>query len=154
MKTKRPVKSKGIKRVLSKSESETLALGESIGSSLPKGTVVILYGELGAGKTTLMKGLIHAATAEALNSVTSPTFNLLQIYEGEKPVYHFDLYRLKSQGEFLAQGFQDYFNLDGICCIEWPEMITQLLPEKNILTIQILHEGKNQRAITLDQSRL
>jgi tRNA threonylcarbamoyladenosine biosynthesis protein TsaE len=78
--------------------------------------------------------------------VSSPTFTYLHIYPG--PVYHFDLYRLKSAEEFLALGFDEYFNTDGIVCFEWAEKIASILPEKT-LRITLKHAGENERLIEL-----
>lgn len=104
--------------------------------------MVALFGELGSGKTTFVKGL---ASSE---NVSSPTFNFLHIYPG--PLYHFDLYRLISEGDFLALGFQEYFNAGGICCIEWSEKIPSLLP-KEAIRIYFEHAGGDKRTIAIER---
>ena len=83
----------------------------------------LLFRRAAAGKTTFIKGLIHAAAQIASSEVQSPTFNYLNIYEGRKTIYHFDLYRLRDRDEFLSMGFDEFFDAGGICCIEWSERI-------------------------------
>lgn len=137
--------------VSSSSAEETFAIGSEWGRSLPLGSVVAFFGDLGAGKTTFIKGLVAGATEDPSLIVTSPTFVLLNIYEGVKRVYHFDLYRLQGSEEFLSLGFEEYWNCPGITCIEWAERIAPLLPpgsiqvrltslNDSIRTIEISHE--------------
>jgi tRNA threonylcarbamoyladenosine biosynthesis protein TsaE len=83
--------------------------------------------------------------------VISPTFSLLNIYEGKKPLYHFDLYRLKSESEFFGLGFDDYWFSSGISCIEWAERIEAALPEK-ALKIRMQVSGESDRIITVEGS--
>ena len=109
------------------SQEETLAFGRKMASLLPPNTILALTGELGAGKTTFVKGL--ALGLNIHEQVQSPTFVLLNAYEG---LYHFDLYRMKTDADFTALGFEDYFHQGGICAIEWPERIEKLLPKNTI----------------------
>ena len=120
---------------------EMTLFGQEIGDSLP--SIVALYGDLGAGKTTFVKGLAQAVAHIPARAVSSPTFTLLNIYEGKRIVYHFDLYRLKSAEEFIERGLEDYLSLD-IACIEWPERIAHLLPP-DTLHIEIAMEGEGRR---------
>jgi len=127
---------------------ETIDIGLKIGERLKENSVLCFFGDLAAGKTTLIKGIVQQLTGvEALN-VNSPTFVYLNIYEGRVPVYHFDLYRLNNGADFLAHGFEDYFAADGVCCIEWSERIEELLPS-DCLSIHMNHLGENMREITL-----
>lgn len=135
-------------QVICHSEEETIALGESFGSSLPKGTIVCFFGDLGAGKTTFIKGLVKGYSGYSSEHVNSPTFVYLNIYTGTETVYHFDLYRLRDSDEFLSMGFDEMFHADGICLIEWSEKIENILPEKR-LNITIEHMGENSRKIRL-----
>jgi len=106
---------------------QTEALGKSLAKRLKAGDVVALYGDLGAGKTCLVRGLAQAlGTAE--DTVTSPTFTLLNEYQGRIPLYHFDLYRLHTPQELEDLGCDDYFYGDGICILEWAEKAGVLLP--------------------------
>jgi tRNA threonylcarbamoyladenosine biosynthesis protein TsaE len=145
-KIKRPVKTNKT-YFISQSLEATLNWGIELGKTLPIGTVLALKGDLGAGKTTLMKGIAEGALSIDSRAITSPTFTYLNIYEDRvKTIYHFDLYRLSKAADFQALGFQDYFSAGGICCIEWPERITELLPS-HTLHISLAYVSENQRSI-------
>lgn len=133
---------------ITNSERETFELGQSLGKKLSKNTVLAFYGDLAAGKTTLIKGIASVIGGIDPSEINSPTFTFLNIYEGLKSFYHFDLYRLKNQEEFLQMGFDEYFEAGGICCIEWAERVRMLLPEKR-LDISIEHYQKS-RKITIE----
>lgn len=96
-----------------------------------EGDVVCLKGELGAGKTHLVKGMAQGFGLNA-NEVSSPTYTLIHEYSGDLPLYHFDCYRMESPAEALEIGAEEYFYGDGVCVIEWPERIEQLIPPKAI----------------------
>jgi tRNA threonylcarbamoyladenosine biosynthesis protein TsaE len=102
---------------------------------LPLGTIVAFFGDLGAGKTTFIRGLVDGIGSIDPRNVCSPTFTFLNIYNGDKMVFHFDLYRLPREEEFFAAGFEEYFNAGGICCIEWAEKIASSLPLRAIRVI-------------------
>lgn len=131
----------------SHSEEETTELGHSIGRELPANSVLCFFGDLGAGKTTFIKGLVGGATGISSDEVNSPTFVYLNIHKGTKTVYHFDLYRLRDVDEFLSMGFDEYFFAGGICCVEWSEKILSIIPEDSI-RIFIKHSGHTLREIT------
>lgn len=131
----------GLKRI-SKSPEAMVEIGREIGKLLPKDSTVCLEGELGAGKTTLVKGIVSEITTLPIHEVNSPTFTYLNIYEGRSAVYHFDCYRLSSAEEFLQLGLDDYFG--ALCLIEWPSRIFSLLPNKRVhITIHHL-EGERR----------
>jgi ATPase, YjeE family len=130
------------------SAEETELLGQKIGETLESGSVVTLFGEFGAGKTTLIKGVAFAAAKVPAHHINSPTFTYLNVYTGAKTIYHFDLYRLKTSEAFYALGFDEYFSAGGICLIEWSERIASLLPEKRI-TITLEHVGEEKRKVTV-----
>lgn len=112
---------------LSHDEKETKALGTMLAGKVRKGDVVSLRGSLGAGKTVFAKGF-----AEALGiseAIVSPTFTLVQDYEGSMKLYHLDLYRLSGEDEFESMGGEDYLYSDGVTLIEWSEKIDDMLPE-------------------------
>jgi tRNA threonylcarbamoyladenosine biosynthesis protein TsaE len=113
---------------ITSSAEETHALGKTFGGSLHAGSVIAFFGDLGAGKTTFIRGLAEGIGAIDLRSVCSPTFNFLNIYDGNQMVFHFDLYRLPREEEFFAAGFDAYFSAGGICCVEWAEKIAASLP--------------------------
>jgi len=117
---------------VSRSASETVGLGKALGKHLAKGDVVALYGELGSGKTTFIKGLAAGLGAKRPENVRSPTFVLLNLYKGCLPIYHIDLYRVQSLERLHDIGFEEYAFGDGVLVIEWAEKAEQLLPEGTI----------------------
>ena len=127
------------------SAEETVALGRQLGASLGAGDVVALYGELGAGKTHLVKG-ICAALDISQHAVASPTYTIVHEYKGRTPVYHLDAYRITEPRELYELGYEDYFYSDGICLVEWPERIASLLPE-GTLRLVLRHLGDHRRYI-------
>ena len=137
----------GLKKI-SNSPEETLAIGREIGKLLPPHFVLCLTGDLGAGKTTLTKGIATEITGLSPHTINSPTFNYLHIYEGQTTLYHIDCYRLKSAEDFLARGLDEY--LDGLCLIEWPERIPSLLPQKRGMII-IEYLGEKRRSISYEE---
>ena len=128
----------------------TWELGRRLGEQAVKGQVICLNGDLGVGKTVFTKGL-----AEGLGirePVNSPTFTILQIYdEGRYPFYHFDVYRIGDVSEMDEIGYEDYFYGDGVCLIEWAELIEEILPE-NCVRITItkdLEKGFEYRKLSM-----
>jgi tRNA threonylcarbamoyladenosine biosynthesis protein TsaE len=139
-------------KVYTRSVEETVAFGQRLGSSVAPGTILCLFGDLGAGKTTLIKGIINSLTAIAPEEVCSPTFTYLITYQGKCPVYHFDLYRLKCAEDFLSLGFEEYLFAHGVCCIEWSERIVSILPE-NTHKITLTHASNGKRTICYEVSK-
>jgi tRNA threonylcarbamoyladenosine biosynthesis protein TsaE len=123
-----------------KSEVETRALGASLVSRLKAGDVVFLKGELGAGKTTLVRGLVEALGH--VGPVRSPTFNLVQTFDTVPPVMHADLYRLTTH---KGIGIEDYLETH-LCLIEWPDRAAGLVPEGTAWTIEIAFAGTGRTA--------
>lgn len=133
----------------SSSPEETLAIGKKIASLLSLGDVLCLTGDLGAGKTTLVKGLVEEVTKKTLQEeVVSPTFTYLNIYPGTTTVYHFDLYRLSEPEEFFYAGFGETLEAEGIFCIEWPDRLPSSLA-CNKHSLHIEYQEQNKRRITL-----
>ncbi len=112
------------------SEEKTVELGRFLASRLPPGSVLALFGDLGSGKTTFVKGLAEGLGIH--DPIQSPTFVYFQHYVGNMALFHFDLYRMKGADDFLGLGFEEYFDAGGLCAIEWPERIESLLPKKAI----------------------
>ncbi|TFF40350.1 tRNA (adenosine(37)-N6)-threonylcarbamoyltransferase complex ATPase subunit type 1 TsaE [Mucilaginibacter psychrotolerans] len=106
--------------------------------------IFLFYGDMGAGKTTLIKSLCAALGVK--DEVTSPTFSIVNEYAAENgPVYHFDFYRLKEQGEALDMGYEEYFFSDNYCFIEWPEKIAGLIPDQYTgVRIAVAEDGARQ----------
>lgn len=114
------------------SEKETEQIGEAIGQAAEPGTVVALIGDLGTGKTTLTKSI--ARGLGVTETVTSPTFNIIREYKtGRIPLYHFDVYRIGDPDEMFELGYEEYFYGDGICVVEWADIIEELLPEDAVI---------------------
>lgn len=114
------------------SEQETEQLGERIGQTAKPGTVIALIGDLGTGKTTLTKSI--ARGLGVTETVTSPTFNIIREYRsGRIPLYHFDVYRIADPDEMFELGYEEYFYSDGICVVEWADIIEELLPEDAVI---------------------
>ena len=133
------------------SEEETFALGEKIGREAIPGQVYTLLGDLGVGKTVFTQGV--AKGLGITEAICSPTFTIVQVYEeGRMPFYHFDVYRIGDIEEMEEIGYDDYFFGEGICLIEWANLIEEILPP-NIVAITIekdLEKGFDYRKITVE----
>lgn len=131
----------------SNSVEDTLNIAFHFAKQLKAGDVVLLYGNLGAGKTHFTKGI---AKYFGINQqkVSSPTFTLINEYGGDIPIYHFDCYRIKNENEALEFGAEEYIYGDGISIIEWPDKIINLLPE-NAKEVHIEHTGQESRIIRI-----
>lgn len=132
-------------RLESNSEANTIDLGKEFASKLSVGDVVCLEGDLGTGKTHFIKGIAEGLGIDA-SKVSSPTFNIVNEYTGEIPLYHFDCYRIEREEEMQEIGFDDYLFGDGVSVIEWPSKISGLIPE-NAIKINMEHAGKTKRII-------
>ncbi|HDS16455.1 MAG TPA: tRNA (adenosine(37)-N6)-threonylcarbamoyltransferase complex ATPase subunit type 1 TsaE [Proteobacteria bacterium] len=124
---------------LSSSPAETLDFAEALarGFVALKLYIVTLRGDLGAGKTWFTKGLARGLEVADWYYLNSPTFTLINEYQGRLPLYHFDLYRLSSAEELFELGFNDYLAAPGVLVIEWPEKVLDLLPTTNLIGIEI-----------------
>ena len=136
----------------SRSEAETFSFGRRMGEAAAAGDIYCLCGDLGTGKTAFAKGF--AAGLGVTAPVISPTFTIVQIYEeGRIPLYHLDVYRIGDISEMDEIGYEDYFYGDGVCLIEWANLIEELLPERYV-EIRIeknLEKGFDYREITVSQ---
>ena len=140
-----------LKVIESTSPRETFAIGEQIGREAKPGQVYTLIGDLGVGKTVFTQGV--AAGLGITEPVNSPTFTIVQIYEGGRlPFYHFDVYRIGDVEEMEEIGYEDSFYGEGICLIEWANLIEEILPEHYIqITIEKdLEKGFDYRRITVE----
>lgn len=117
---------------------ETHGFAKTLAKELLPGDVLAFYGDVGAGKTTLIKSIV-STFGYPKSEVTSPTFTYLNIYNANLPIYHFDLYRFENEEEFLQKGFDEYFEANGLCLIEWAEKIPSLLP-KNTKKLFLEHK--------------
>ena len=129
------------------SEAETEALGARLASVLPGGSVVALYGDLGAGKTAFVRGMARALGVHA--RVNSPTFTIVNEYDGPRPLFHFDMYRLCSSEELFDIGWEDYLARGGVCAVEWSENVEDALTGAIRVTIETLGTDPDARVITI-----
>jgi len=135
-----------VQTYLTRSEEETIALGEKLAQQLPARVVVLLIGNLGAGKTTLAKGIVKGLGAAAPDDVSSPTFTL--IHEYGPTVYHVDLYRLDEEREVATLGLDEIFEKEAVVLIEWGERFPGLIPTRH-MEIRLDEKSGNVRQITV-----
>jgi len=126
---------------------ETLVLGEKLGRLLQPGDVILLTGDLGAGKTWFAKGV--AKGLEVAEHVSSPTFTIINEYQGRLPFYHLDVYRLSDPDEAYDLGLEEYFYGQGVTLVEWPQRIEEFLPEE-FLAVIIRVIGEEQRELVIE----
>ena len=132
------------------SEEETIALGEQIARELPRQRVVLLTGNLGAGKTTLAKGIVSGLGAARPEDVSSPTFTLIHEYGSQGRVYHVDLYRLDEPREVANLGLEELFDREAIVLVEWGERFPQFLPaNRTEIRIRATHGEERQIEVRL-----
>ena len=133
---------------LSHSVEETERFGEQLAASLSPGSVVAYTGTLGMGKTAFTRGLAKGLGCRG--RVTSPTFTVVNEYDGKIPLFHFDMYRLGSSDELFDIGWEDYLNRGGVCAVEWSERVTDALPDGTVFVDMQRHtENENWRIITI-----
>lgn len=138
-----------MKSFISNSLSDTENIAEEIAKSLHKGDFLALYGEMGAGKTAFVRGLVKAVMPECLPLVHSPTFAIVNEYVGEKiTIYHFDLYRIKNEEDLYSTGFYDYPANDCIIITEWSELFEGSIPQ-NAIKVKIEAFSDSERRITI-----
>ena len=131
---------------------ETFQIGKKIGEDALPGQVYTLLGDLGVGKTVLTQGV--AAGLQIVEPINSQTFTIIQIYEeGRLPFYHFDVYRIGDVEEMDEIGYEDYFYGDGVCMIEWANLIEEIIPEHHfqIIIEKDLEKGFDYRKITIEE---
>ena len=137
---------------LSHSAEETERFGESLAQKLRAGDVLAFTGSLGMGKTAFTRGLARGLGCRG--RVTSPTFTIVNEYEGKTPLFHFDMYRLGSSDELFDIGWDDYLARGGVCAVEWSERVSDALPGDTIFVdIARGKEGENMRVITVTGGR-
>ena len=132
---------------ITNSPAETEALGEALGKILPAGTVLAYFGDLGAGKTAFTRGLARGLGYQ--DAVTSPTYTIVNEYLGGRlPLFHFDMYRLRSAEDLWDIGWEDYLDRGGVCAVEWSENVREAL--EGAVTVDIQRLSENSRRITLE----
>jgi len=129
-------------KIITNNFSETEDLGKNFAKKIKSGDIVLLYGDLGSGKTTFVKGILKGFNFSGY--VTSPTFSLINEYEGNQKIIHIDCYREENLERWINLGIEDYFNDSDIVIIEWPEILSDIIP-KNTIKIRIKHIEENKR---------
>ena len=136
-------------QIHSDSVRETEQIGERLAELMKPGTVLALFGDLGAGKTALIRGLARGLGCR--ERVTSPTFSLVNEYTGRLPLFHFDLYRLPDADALFDIGWEDYLRRGGICAVEWSERIGAMLPNDAVrVTLCLSDESEDSRSVTIE----
>lgn len=133
---------------ISHSEAETESIGEKFAKDLPDGTVITMYGDLGAGKTAFVRGMAKGMGLSC--RVSSPTFTIVNEYIGERELIHFDMYRLESADELFDIGWEDYLRRGAVCAVEWSEKVEDaFFGDEIVLRIEKL--GDSERKITIEE---
>jgi len=135
--------------ILTSNEEETINEGKKLGATLSPGSVVALYGDLGTGKTAFTRGL--AAGLGITNNVSSPTFTIVNEYQGDIPLFHFDMYRLENENELFDIGWDDYLERSGVCAVEWSEKVPGAFPPDTII-VTLENLGGTQRRLEINKN--
>lgn len=136
------------------SYEDTVKIAKEFANTLNGGEFIAMYGDLGAGKTAFVQGLARALGIE--NHITSPTFTIVNEYEGRLPLYHFDVYRIADPDEMYEIGYDEYIGGNGVCIVEWAELIEDLFP-KNYIKLTILkneEKGYDYREIIIERQEV
>jgi tRNA threonylcarbamoyladenosine biosynthesis protein TsaE len=133
---------------ISSSEAETEALGARLAAGLPGGSVVAMYGDLGAGKTAFVRGMARGMGLDC--RVSSPTFTIVNEYLGKRDLIHFDMYRLSGADELFDIGWEDYLARGAVCAVEWSENVRDAFWGDEIV-VRIEKTGENERRITIGE---
>lgn len=139
--------------IITNSAAETIALGRKIGAALTGGEVFALIGNLGTGKTHLIKGIALGLEAQDGDQVSSPTFVLVNEYfgrEGMIHIYHIDAYRIETEAEFAALGFDEYCRPDSVVLVEWADKVPHTINGYDCIMVRLGHAGQDQRKIVIE----
>lgn len=143
--------------LFTKTPEETLILGENLGKNLESGDIVLLFGDLGAGKTTFTQGICHGLGLPKGEYIRSPTFTLINEYQGHSPIYHIDLYRLETHEEIEALGLEEILFANGTAIVEWAEKL--FLPDcdktldigaQSRIEVRISYINENRRSFSIE----
>ncbi len=136
---------------ISKSENETQELGRRLAEGLPEGSVVAMYGELGAGKTAFVRGMAQGLGLDC--RVSSPTFTIVNEYLGPRQLIHFDMYRLSGSEELFEIGWEDYLARGAVCAVEWSENVQDAFFGDEI-RVKLKKLGDNEREISIEGAEI
>jgi tRNA threonylcarbamoyladenosine biosynthesis protein TsaE len=134
--------------VQSYSEEQTYRLGKLVGRNVNPGDIILLFGDMGSGKTVFSKGIAHGA--DVSGTVTSPTYTIMNTYIGRIPIFHFDIYRLNEPEELYDLDYEEYFFGRGVSIVEWPERLDYLLPEEYFKVTLCKMQEENGRKIVFE----
>lgn len=137
-------------RIISKSPEQTYELGGHLGKVLQKGDIICLTGDLGAGKTAFTKGI--GAGLDIKEFITSPTYTIINEYQGRIPLYHFDVYRLEGVEEMYELGYEEYFFGDGAVVVEWADIVKDIIPQERLWITILRGKEEDTREIIFDDS--
>lgn len=141
-----------VTQFFSKSENDTKNFARKLKNRIPSFQIFALFGNLGSGKTTFAKGFLSSFQIDE-KEISSPTYSYVHTFQTKDfLIHHFDLYRLKNKDEFLALGFEEYLSQDGICLIEWPDIIQSILPKKQTLFISLSSIDPQLRKIEISHA--
>ena len=141
--------------ITTNSAAETIELGRKVGAALKGGEVFALIGNLGTGKTHLIKGIALGLEARDGDQVSSPTFVLVNEYFGRNGmihIYHIDAYRIETEAEFAALGFDEYCRPDSVVLVEWADKVPQTLDGYDCITVRLEHAGQDQRKLAIQNT--
>jgi len=136
--------------IITHSVAETIALGEKLGALCGGDDLMALIGDLGTGKTHLIKGMSHSLEIEAGQDVTSPTFTLVNEYEGRLHLVHIDAYRLEGSDQLEVLGFDDMIQPDAVVVVEWADRVWELVAQFDPVVIRLSHVSANERKIKFE----
>lgn len=136
---------------ISNSYEDTQIIAEDFSKGLKSGDVICMYGDLGAGKTAFVQGLAKGLGIQ--EPITSPTFTIVNEYSGRLMLYHFDVYRIADSDEMFEIGYDEYIDGDGVCVIEWPQLISDILPKRRyeITISKDYNESEDYRKIKIER---
>ncbi len=136
---------------ISNSYEDTQIIAEDFSKGLKSGDVICMYGDLGAGKTAFVQGLAKGLGIQ--EPITSPTFTIVNEYSGRLMLYHFDVYRIADSDEMFEIGYDEYIDGDGVCVIEWPQLISDILPKQRyeITISKDYNESEDYRKIKIER---
>ncbi len=135
-------------KYITESAEETSKIGEQLGRLLSKGNIICLTGDLGAGKTAFTKGIAKGLAVD--DYVTSPTYTIINEYQGRLPLYHFDVYRLNDVEEMYELGYEEYFFGDGIVVLEWADIVRDIIPGERLWITILNSKGDDSREIIME----
>lgn len=135
-------------KFVTESVEETAEIGEQLGRLLNTGNIICLSGDLGAGKTALTKGIAKGLGVE--DYVTSPTYTIINEYQGRLPLYHFDVYRLNDVEEMYELGYEEYFFGDGVVVLEWADVVRDIIPKERLWITILNTHGNDFREIIME----